>query len=388
VLLYDLTSTYFEADTPREAPDKRQYGYSRDKRGDCRQVVIGLIVTPEGFPLSYEVLAGNTADCTTLSDLLKRIETRHGKANRIWVMDRGIPTEETLAQMREMGASYLVGTPKGRLSKLERSFLSASWERVRDGVQVKRLPQESETYVLAVSESRIGKERGMRQRRLKRYVERLKQCRTQSLTRDQLLMKVGAAKQDAGRAARLIKLTLPQSHEAVTPDTFRFELDRDKLRQVRRREGRYLLRTNLSSHDPAQLWTFYIQLTEVEQAFKELKHDLAIRPIYHYKEARIEAHIFVAFLAYCLQVTLKYQLKRAAPGLTPRAALEKFKTMQMVDVHLPTTDGRHLILSRYTQPEPEHRFLLDQLGLKLPAQPPPKIMAQPSPIAPMEAYAL
>jgi len=381
VLLYDLTSTYFEADTPREAPDKRQYGYSRDKRGDCRQVVIGLIVTPEGFPLSYEVLAGNTADCTTLSDLLKRIETRHGKANRIWVMDRGIPTEETLAQMREMGASYLVGTPKGRLSKLERSFLSASWERVRDGVQVKRLPQESETYVLAVSESRIGKERGMRQRRLKRYVERLKQCRTQSLTRDQLLMKVGAAKQDAGRAARLIKLTLPQSHEAVTPDTFRFELDRNKLRQVRRREGRYLLRTNLSSHDPAQLWTFYIQLTEVEQAFKELKHDLAIRPIYHYKEARIEAHIFVAFLAYCLQVTLKYQLKRAAPGLTPRAALEKFKTMQMVDVHLPTTDGRHLILSRYTQPEPEHRLLLDQLGLKLPAQPPPKIMAQPSPIA-------
>jgi transposase len=284
VLLYDLTSTYFETDTPREAPDKRQYGYSRDKRGDCRQVVIGLIVTPEGFPLSYEVLAGNTADCTTLSDLLKRIETRYGKANRIWVMDRGIPTEETLAQMREMGASYLVGTPKGRLSKLERSFLSASWERVRDGVQVKRLPQESETYVLAVSEQRIGKERGMRQRRLKRYVERLKQCRAQSLTRDQLLMKVGAAKQDAGRAASLIQLMLPQSHEAVTPDTFRFELDRNKLRQVRRREGRYLLRTNLSSHDPTQLWTFYIQLTEVEQAFKELKHDLAIRPIYHYKD--------------------------------------------------------------------------------------------------------
>ncbi len=388
VLLYDLTSTYFEADTLREAPDKRQYGYSRDKRGDCRQVVIGLIVTPEGFPLSYEVLAGNTADCTTLSDLLKRIETRYGKANRIWVMDRGIPTEETLAQMREMGASYLVGTPKGRLSKLEQSFLSASWERVRDGVQVKRLPQESETYVLAVSEQRIGKERGMRQRRLKRYVQRLKQCCAQSLTRDQLLMKVGAARQDAGRAASLIKLTLPQSHEAVTPDTFRFELDRTKLRQVRRREGRYLLRTNLSSHDPAQLWTFYTQLTEVEQAFKELKHDLAIRPIYHYKEERIEAHIFVAFLAYCLQVTLKYQLKRAAPGLTPRAALEKFKTMQMVDVHLPTTDGRHLVLSRYTQPEPEHRLLLDQLGLKLPAQPPPKITAQPSPIVPTEGYAL
>ena len=388
VLLYDLTSTYFESDTPREAPDKRQYGYSRDKRGDCRQVVIGLIVTPEGFPLSYEVLPGNTADCTTLSDLLRRIEARYGKANRTWVMDRGIPTEETLAQMREMGASYLVGTPKGRLSKLEQSFLSKSWERIRDGVHVKRLPQDSETYVLAESEHRIGKERGMRQRRLKRYVQRLKQLQGQGLTRDELLMKVGAARQDAGRAAYLIKLTLPQSREAVTPDTFHFELDRARLRRTRRREGRYLLRTNLTGHDPGQLWTFYTQLTEVEQAFKELKHDLSIRPIYHFREERIEAHIFVAFLAYCLQVTLKNQLRRAAPGLTPRAVLEKFKTMQMVDVHLPTTDGRHLILSRYTQPEPEHRLLLDQLGLKLPAQPPPKITARPSPIASTEAYAL
>jgi len=388
VLLYDLTSTYFETDTVREAPDKRQYGYSRDKRGDCRQVVIGLIVTPEGFPLSYEVLAGNTADCTTLSGLLKRIEARYGKANRIWVMDRGIPTEETLGQMREMGASYLVGTPKGRLSKLEQPFLCASWEHVRAGLRVKRLPLESDTYVLAVSAQRIGKERGMRQRRLKRYVERLKQLQRQSLTRDQLLMKVGAAKQDAGRAANLIKLTLPSHREIVTPDAFQFELDRDKLRQVRRREGRYLLRTNLSGHDPAQLWTFYIQLTEVEQAFKELKHDLSIRPIFHSREERIEAHIFVAFLAYCLQVTLKHQLKRAAAGLTPRAALDKFKTMQMVDVHLPTTDGRHLILSRYTQPEPEQRLLLDQLRLKLPAQPPPKITAQPSPIVSTKACAL
>ncbi|RJF95748.1 IS1634 family transposase [Noviherbaspirillum saxi] len=383
VLLYDLTSTYFETDTVRDAPDKRQYGYSRDKRGDCRQVVIGLIVTPEGFPLSYEVLAGSTADGTTLSDLLKRIETRYGKANRIWVMDRGIPTEDTLAQMRQMGASYLVGTPKGRLSKLEQGFLSASWERVREGLQVKRLPLESDTYVLAMSEQRIGKERGMRQRRLKRYVERLKQLQQQSLTRDQLLMKVGAAKQDAGRAAHLIKLTLPSSRDAAAPAPFRFELDRDKLRQVRRREGRYLLRTNLSGHDPAQLWTFYIQLTEVEQAFKELKHDLSIRPIFHSREDRIEAHIFVAFLAYCLQVTLKHQLKRAAAGLTPRSALDKFKTMQMVDVHLPTTDGRHLVLSRYTQPEPEHRLLLDQWHLKLPAQPPPKITTQPASMAVM-----
>ncbi len=375
ILLYDLTRTYFEFDTPREEPDKRRYGYSRDKRGDCRQVVIGLIVTPEGFPLSYEVLSGNTADSTTLSGLLQRIEMRYGKAQRIWVMDRGIPTGETLAQMRAMGACYLVGTPKGRLSRLEQHFLDQPWGTVREGLHVKCLPQEAETYVLAKSEQRVGKERGMRRLRLKRYVARLKQLRNQTLTRDQLLMKIGAARHDAGRTANLITLTLPQKHAEVSTDTFQFTLDRCKLRQTRQREGHYLLRTNLTDYAPGQLWTFYIQLTEVEQTFKELKHDLSIRPIYHSSEHRIEAHIFVAFLAYCLQVTLKNQLRHSAPGLTPRAVLEKFKTMQMVDVHLPTTDGRHLVLSRYTQPEPEHCLLLDQLKLTLPAQPPPKITA-------------
>lgn len=373
VLLYDLTSTYFESDTPREEGDKRQYGYSRDKRGDCRQVVIALIVTPEGFPLSYEVLAGNTADSTTLSEFLKHIEARYGQANRIWVMDRGIPTEESLAQMRAMGASYLVGTPKGRLTKLEQAFMSQPWERVREGIEVKRVAQGEDSYVLAQSGKRIDKERAMRRQRLRRYIARLKALQTQTLTRDQLLMKVGAAKQRAGRPADLIQLQLPSKDEALTAQTLRFTLDRAKLRKVRRREGRYLLRTNLAGHDPDQLWRFYIQLTEVEQAFKELKHDLAVRPIYHYTEPRIEAHIFVAFLAYCLQVTLKAQLKRLASGLAPREVIDKFKTMQMVDVHVPTTDGRELVLSRYTQPEPEHRMLLDLLRLELPQQPPPKI---------------
>ena len=376
VLLYDLTSTYFETDTLREEGDKRQYGYSRDKRFDCRQVVIGLIVTPEGFPLSYEVLAGNTADSTTLSDFLNRIEQRYGHANRIWMMDRGVPTEESLAQMRAIGASYLVGTPKGRLTRMEQAFLSQPWVRVRDGITVKRLDQDEDTYVLAQSDKRIDKERAMRRRRLKRYVARLKQLQGQKLTRDELLKKVGAAEHDAGRAARLIELTLPGKNDAVTPQTFRFTLNQEKLRRVRRREGRYLLRTNLTGHDPDQLWTFYVQLTEVEQAFKELKNDLAVRPIYHQLESRIEAHIFVAFLAYCLQVTLKAQLRRLATGLTPREVLDKFKTMQMVDVHVPTADGRELVLSRYTQPEPEHRMLLDLLRLNLPEQPPPKITAK------------
>ena len=374
VLLYDLTSTYFETDEDRGPDDLRQFGYSRDKRGDCRQVVIALIVTPEGFPLSYEVMGGGTADSSTLSDFLDRINTRYGRANRIWVMDRGIPTEDSLVKMRSIGASYLVGTPKGRLTKLEQSFLNQPWAKVRDGVQVKRLATEEDVYVLAQSDARIDKERGMRRKRLRRYIERLKALQGQSLTRDQLLMKLGAAKHDAGRAASLVKVTWPkQTSATASTASLEFSLDRQRLRQVRRREGRYLLRTNLTAQQPATLWTFYIQLTEVEQAFKEIKHDLAIRPIFHKTEARIEAHIFVAFLAYCLQVTLKAKLRPLASGTTPREVLAKFKTLQMVDVHLPTTDGRELTLSRYTQPEPEHRILLDQLRLSLPSQPPPKI---------------
>jgi len=371
VLLYDLTSTYFETDEERGPDDLRQFGYSRDKRGDCRQVVIALIVTPEGFPLSYEVMGGGTADSTTLSGFLDRIEHRYGRANRIWVMDRGIPTEDSLAKMRSIGASYLVGTPKGRLTKLEQAFLNQPWAKVREGVQVKRLAAEEDVYVLAQSDARIDKERGMRRKRLRRYIERLKALQGQRLTRDQLLMKLGAAKHDAGRAANLVKVNWPK--EASTTASLEFSLDRERLRQVRRREGRYLLRTNLKAQQPEALWTFYIQLTEVEQAFKEIKHDLAIRPIFHKTEARIEAHIFVAFLAYCLQVTLKAKLRTVAGGTTPREVIAKFKTLQMVDVHLPTTDGRELTLSRYTQPEPEHRLLLDQLRLTLPSQPPPKI---------------
>ena len=371
VLLYDLTSTYFETDVERGPEDLRQFGYSRDKRGDCRQVVIALIVTPEGFPLSYEVLAGNTADSTTLSGFLDRIERRYGRANRIWVMDRGVPTEESLAKMRAIGASYLVGTPKGRLTKLEQAFCGQPWARVREGVQVKRLATEEDVYVLAQSDARIDKERGMRRKRLRRYVDRLQAIQGQLLTRDQLLMKLGAARHEAGRAANLVQVTVPKSSAKTA--SLEFRLDRAKLRQVWRREGRYLLRTNLTAGAPEQLWTFYIQLTEVEQAFKELKHDLAVRPIFHHSEQRIEAHIFVAFLAYCLQVTLKANLRPLAHGITPREVIAKFKTMQMVDVCLPTTDGRELMLSRYTQPEPEHRVLLQRLQLRLPEQPPPKI---------------
>ena len=372
VLLYDLTSTYFESDPPFPEGDKRQFGYSRDKRSDCVQVVIALIVTPEGFPLAYEVLPGNTADKTTLRAFLQKIESQYGKAQRIWIMDRGIPTEEVLAEMRQADPPvfYLVGTPKGRLAKLEQALLGLPWHAVREGVEVKLLPQDQDLYVLTQSRSRIHKERAMRRRQLKRLWARLKRLSGMRLKREALLMKLGAARADAPAAWRLIDITL-----APKGGHFSFALNRQKLREVRRREGRYLLRTNLRGQDPADLWLFYIQLVEIEAAFKNLKDDLGLRPIYHQLEERIEAHIFVAFIAYCLHVTLRARLKPLAGGLTPRAVLDKLAAIQMLDVHFPTTDGRTLILSRYTELNSDQKLLVRQLKLALPPQSPPRITA-------------
>ncbi|WP_139557291.1 IS1634 family transposase [Methylotetracoccus oryzae] len=388
VLLYDLTSTYFECVPPEEG--QRKFGYSRDKRADCVQVVIALIVTPEGFPLAYEVMPGNTSDRTTLADFLQAIERQYGKANRTWVMDRGIPTEDTLALMRQSDppVHYLVGTPKGRLTRLERSFLAQPWAEARESVHVKLLEQDGELYVLARSDGRADKERAMRRRRLKRLWQRLHELRRQDLSRDQLLLKLGAAKKEAGRAYGLVDIQMPGATQPVTPDTFQFSLCKAKLRQTRRREGCYLLRSNLTATDPAMLWQYYIQLTEIEQAFKELKSELSLRPIYHQLDHRIEAHIFVAFIAYCLQVTLKFQARRLAPGLTPRAILEKLSAIQMVDVHLPTTDGRHVILPRYTQPDPDQQLLLQRLKLVLPQQPPPRIRSSNPSVTTLTAASL
>ena len=373
VLLYDLTSTYFEANPPFPEGDKRRHGYSRDHRPDCVQVVIALVVTPEGLPLGYEVLSGNTADSTTLRGFLERIVRQYGKARRIWLMDRGIPTEAVLAEMRaaDPPVRYLVGTPKGRLSRLEQELLEKPWQQARPGVQVKLLPQDGELYVFAESRDRVAKERAMRRRQLKWLWKRLGQLAAMKLSREELLMKLGSARSQAPTAWRLVTITV-----AKDSATFSYQLDRDKLRQARRREGRYLLRTNLTEDDPAQLWRYYLQLVAVEQAFKCLKGDLAIRPIFHQQEARIEAHIFVAFLAYALHVTLGRRLHALAPGLTPRSVLEKFAAVQMIDVHVPTTDGRELVLTRYTEPEPELRLLLAKLRLDLPTQPPPKIIAK------------
>jgi hypothetical protein len=297
-------------------------------------------------------------------------------------MDRGLPSEDVLAEMRQSDppVQYVVGTPKGRLSALEAELTEHPWQQARPAVRVKLLPQEGELYLLVQSADRVHKERAMRRRKLKALWARLKELQTQRPSYETLLLKLGAAQHQAGRVWSLVAVALPapprtKKARARRVD-FTFTLDRQALRAVLRREGRYLLRSNLTETDPAQVWEFYLQLVEVEAAFQNLKGDLALRPIYHQREDRIEAHIFVAFLAYCLHVTLRAKLRGKAPGLTPRAVLEKFRALLMLDVHFPTPDGRELIFPRYTQPEPDQQILLAQLGWTLPAQPPPRITAK------------
>lgn len=376
VLLYDLTSTYIEGGG--EAIPKAKHGYSRDHRFDCRQVVIALVITPEGLPLAYEVMEGNTSDRVTLRGFLAKIEAQYGRARRVWVMDRGIPTEEVLAEMRdaERQVFYLVGTPRSKMQQYEKNWLELPWRKVRESVEVKLFAEEGELYVLARSEGRRAKEHAIRRRKLVRLLWKLRDLRRKSPARDQLLLRIGAAKKEAGRAFGFVRIRLPQEGAEVTRPTFTFALDKEKLKKAELRDGHYLLRSNLVGEDPSVLWERYIQLTQIEAAFKTLKSELGLRPIYHHLEKRVEAHLFVAFLAYALSVTLKQRLQVLAPGLTPRAVLEKLATIQMLDVCLPTTDGRWLIMPRYTQPEPDQSLLLHQLNLSLPTQPPPRIKAQ------------
>ncbi len=375
VLLYDLTSTYFEGEM--EQNPKARRGYSRDGRPDCLPLVIALVVTPDGFPLAYEVMKGNTADSKTLRGFLAKIEATYGQARRVWVMDRGIPSEAVLEEMREPERQtfYLVGTPKGRIRQHERKWLDLPWQKVRDSVEVKLYEHEGELYVWAKSSGRQAKEIAMRRKRLVRLLRKLRAMRKSLPQRDPLLLRIGAAKKEAGRAFGFVKIRLPQKDEQVTRATFTFHLDKTRLKAAEQRDGHYLLRSNLVGEDPAVLWTRYVQLTQIESVFRSLKSELGIRPIYHQLEHRADAHVLIAFLAYCLQVTLKNRLMIHAPGLTPAAVFEKLATIQMVEVWIPLLDGRWLVLPRHTQPEPDVQALLDQIRITLPSQPPPRIKA-------------
>lgn len=386
VLLYDLTSTYFEGEMEHNPKAKR--GYSRDGRPDCLQVVIALVITPDGLPLAYEVMDGNTSDRTTLRGFLDRIEHTYGKAKRLWVMDRGIPTEAILAEMRDPArqVSYLVGTSKSKITQYEKKWLELPWQKVRDSVDVKLFATNGELFVLAKSTGRQGKETAMRRKRLVRLLRKLRAMRHRLPSRDRLLMRIGAAKTEAGRAFGFVHIDVPSPQQPVTRESFRFRVDQAKLHAAELRDGHYLLRSNLTDEDPAVLWTRYVQLTQIEAVFRSLKSELRVRPIHHQLEHRADAHILIAFLAYCLQVTLKQQLQAHAPGLTPVAVLEKLATIQLIDVCIPTTDGRWLILPRYTQPDTDTKMLLHQLKIDLPAQPPPRITT-PSAAAPALASA-
>src|SRR5215469_13380240 len=362
---------------------KARRGYSRDGRPDCVQLVIALVVTPDGFPLAYEVMNGNTADRATLRDFLTKVETAYGKARRVWVMDRGIPSEAILQEMRtpERHTFYLVGTPKGRINQHEKKWLDLPWQKVRDSVEVKLYQHEGELYVLAKSSGRQAKEIAMRRKRLARLLRKLRAMRRSLPQRDQLLLRIGAAKKEAGRAFGFVRIHLPQKDEPVTRATFTFHTDKVKLKAAEQRDGHYLLRSNLTGEDPAVLWTRYVQLTQIESVFRSLKSELGIRPIYHQLEHRADAHVFIAFLAYCLQVTLKNRLMIHAPGLTPLSVLEKLSTIQMVEVWIPMLDGRWLVLPRHTQPEPDVQTLMEQIRITLPPQPPPRIKSAQLPIA-------
>jgi hypothetical protein len=388
VLLYDLTSTYFEG-LAQQIP-KAKHGYSRDGRPDCRQVVIALVVTTDGLPLAYEVLAGNTSDKTTLKSFLEKIQSMYGRARRVWVMDRGIPTQATLGQMRAEEVAYLVGTPKHLLSKLEKDLIDKPWEQVHEGMQVKLLEREDELYVQARSSQRQKKENAMRRRKLRALVHGLNRLkRNKKIKRDELIRKVAVLRKEAGRIASFVKVHEPGPNEPVNRQTFICTFDRAAWKTATERDGCYILRAHVPWQDftaageslPGTeqqahvLWTWYMQLVQVEEAFKTLKSDLNLRPIHHQIEKRVEAHIMVAFLGYCLNVTLRMKLSPAAPGLTPRAVLQSLSAIQMMEVHLPTTDGRLLIMPRHSEPEPEQKMILQTLKLELPPQPPPRIRA-------------
>ena len=379
VLLYDLTSTYFEGKC--QANPKAKHGYNRDGRPDCRQVVIALVVTTDGLPLAYEVLAGNTADKTTLKAFVAKIEGLYGKMRRVWVMDRGIPTEESLEEMRREGIAYLVGTPKSLLNRLEQDLVDRPWEAVHEGMRVKLLEREGELYVLAQSEDRRKKENAIRRRKLKTLIHGLNRLKRRHPSRDRLLEQVAILRKEAGRVASFVEIRKPRVDEPVNRETFVCRLDRTAWKRTIDRDGSYILRGSIPWEDwPREmekqapvLWHWYMQLVQVEEAFKTLKGDLSLRPIFHQVEQRVEAHILVAFLGYCLHVTLRMKLQVHAPGLTPRAVLQSLAGIQMVDVHIPTTDGRLLVLPRHTEPGPQQEMILQKLNLTLPPQPPPRI---------------
>lgn len=371
VLLYDLTSTYFEGQVP--GVPKAQRGYSRDHRPDCKQLVIALIVTPEGFPLSYEIFAGNQRDITTLPQMVEAVEKKHGQARRVWVFDRGIVSEANLAWLRQRGAHYLVGTPRVQLKAYEQELLEGTWQQITDEVEVQLVGQGQEEYVLCRSAGRKQKEAAMRQRRLRGLMRALIKLRRR--LRAGRMKKENHLQRQLGRLQERYPTVWKAARVQASGLELSWDWDRGALRLMVQREGAYLLRAHWSQQDPARLWETYVQLSEAEAAFRTLKSEVKVRPIWHWLERRVEAHVLVAFLGYCLWVCLKHRLRAVAPSLTPWQLLDQLGRISLVEVWFELTDGRQLCLPRITQPEPVQALLLEQLHWHLPDQPPPRIYA-------------
>ncbi len=381
ILLYDITSTYFEGSGASNPQAKR--GYSRDKRPDCVQVCIGLVVTPEGLPLAYEVFDGNRADVATLEEIVETMREKYGHERRVWVMDRGMVSEDNLDEMRKLGASYLVGTPKSMLRKFERELLEEGWEHVEADVEVKicRAPDDSrETFVLCRSPQRREKERAMRERQVRGLEEGLARLKaradapTRALrNRDTAHLRLGRLFQRYSRAARLYDVTIRESPDHGHKSGVRLSVDirtNSDLREwVEEADGCYLLRTNLEGRGAGELWRTYIGLTQIEDCFRVTKQDLGLRPVFHHTEKRTQAHILVCFLGLVMWRTLQQWMEGAGLGTAPRKLLEEMAEVRSLDVVLPTGAGQSVRLRTVSRPDKHLAILLQHLDLPLPNRP-------------------
>jgi transposase len=382
VLLYDLTSTYVEGAAENNPMVRR--GYSRDHRPDCEQLVIALIVSNEGFPFSYETFDGNRTDVSTMETILRMVERKYGKARRIWVFDRGIVSEDNLAAIRKRGGQYLTGTPRSQMKQFEAELLKEDWTRVRPEVEIKKvpIPEGEETYILCRTSGRKEKEKAIRNRFSSSMETALKGLEKAIATgrlkdRNKMERRLGKIQARHPQVNDLYDLALRDTGEGVR---LFWQMKEDRRNWRQSREGAYLLRTNLQAETAEELWSKYMQLTEAEASFRALKSELSVRPLFHQLEARVKAHVMVAFLGYALWVTLKHLLKRR-PAIAPKAsasgaqtvqpmspmkALTLLSTLQSADIVLPTTDGREIRLRRITEPTAEQKILLRQLNISLP----------------------
>lgn len=370
LLLYDVTSTYFEGQA--QANPLAQRGYSRDQRSDCKQVCIGLVVSRCGMPLGYEVFAGNTADVTTVEHVVETMEARYGKSDRVWVMDRGMVSEDNLEFLQDGERRYIVGTPKSMLKKFERELLDENWHAIRDGLEVKLCASpdgKTETFILCRSRDRAHKEAAMVRRFEQRIEERLTRmaARCEKQNRDPMKVEreIGRLLGQNTRAARLFEVnveTTADGHARIAWKKLAAARDWAALS-----EGCYLLRTNIADWTDEELWKAYIQLTEAEAAFRIHKSDLSIRPIWHQKEDRVLAHILVCFLAYVLWKTLGQLCDRAGLGNEPRRVLSELSEIRVMDVVLPTRQGVEIRKRCISKPTDHQEILLDRLGLRLPS---------------------